>query len=81
LEPPPPDLASIKFSVEVLLEGNGDPDFTGTGILDCRMGLGDVCGSTVDLEETTGVTCLAVVGFTPAGIEVGGLASGSFSCR
>ena len=52
LEPPLQDLTCVKFSVEVLLEGNGDPDFIATGILDCCMGLEDVCGSTVDLEET-----------------------------
>ena len=35
-----PDLASINFPVEVLLEGNGDPDLTGAGILDSHWVLG-----------------------------------------
>ena len=64
MDPLPPAFAGVRFSVEVLLDGNGDTGFTGTGILDGRLGFGDVRGSTVDLEETPGVACLAAVGLT-----------------
>ena len=50
MDPPLPEVTSVTFPVKVLLEGNGDPDFTGAGILDCRMGFGDVCGCKVDLQ-------------------------------